>query len=279
MKCGTVPFFSAAALTAVCLFLCPSVSSAAEPFETVYLLPEESIEVKAGIDAVDKGSGCLSEYICFALGVTDTLTFRYSFDYISSYLGKRGVSGPGDSYPSIRWYLGGGDSFHASLSAGLTLPTGGNVYRNVDWAGLSLGNSELFSGLDFRCDLSRIVLGWSARYTFRQAAEEKFFSLRFFAPSRLRNDYCGGSFSVMAVHFYPLTVYASVSASARVWKRSTPEDALPAEGCGVNPVPVSIGLRWFFSRDVFLAVYYTEEAVRVSGFPRRRGGCAFSILF
>jgi hypothetical protein len=279
MKCGTVPFFFPALFISVLLFLCPSVSFASEPFETVYLLPEESIEVKAGLEAVDNGSGCLAEYIGFALGVSEVLTFRYSFTYVSSYLGKRGVSGPGDSYPSIRWYLGGWDRVHVALSAGLTLPTGGNVYRNVDWAGLSLGNSELFSGLDFRYDLSRFVFGLSSRYTFRQAADEEFFSLRFFGPSRLKNDYCGGSLSVMALHFYPLTVYASVSASVRVWTRSTPQDRLPAEGCGVNPVPLSIGARWFFSRDVFLAVYYTEEAVRYAGFPRRRAGCAFSILF
>ena len=274
MKRSSSKFFLSAGILLLSLSL-----RAAEPYQTVYLIPEDSVEVKASISNVDRGGSHQVANCGFGIGVFDNLSLWYSVDYIGSWLGSRGVSGAGDSHPYVRWYLGGGESFHAALTAGMTLPTGGDVYRNVDWAGLSFGNYELFSGALFRYDLGDFVLSGAARYTFRQAMDERFFSQSFFASSRLRNDYLNGYASVMAAHLYPLTLYASVSASVRVWKRTTQEDELPVEGCGVNPVSVSAGVRWFFSKEAFFAAYMTEEMIRRDKYPRRSAGFSLSLLF
>lgn len=259
--------------------LCALPLRAAEQYQPVYLLPEESVEVKADIAVVEKKNAFLLGRYGFGIGLTDTLSMWYSVDYVSSYFGGRGVSGTGDSHPYLRWYIGGTDGFHAAAAAGMTVPSGGDLYRNVDWAGLSLGNWELFAGTLFRYDMPRFTLNWSCRYVFRQGLDERFFSSKFLAPSRLRNDYCSASASLMSAQLYPLAVYAAASVSVRVWKRSTPQDELPAEGGGFIPVPVSLGARWFFSSGIYLGVYWTEELVRRDGYPARSVGTSFSILF
>ena len=275
MKYSALTFILLPAL----VFIPPLPLHAAEQYQPVYLLPEESVEVKADVAVVEKKNPFLLGRYGFGLGLTDSLSLWYSVDYVSSYFGGRGVSGAGDSHPYLRWYIGGVDGFHAAAAAGMTVPSGGDLYRNVDWAGLSLGNWELFAGTLFRYDITGVTVNWSCRYVFRQGFDESFFSSRFFAPSRLRNDYCSASASVMSAHLYPLMMYAAVSASARVWKRTSPQDELPAEGCGFIPVPVSLGVRWFFSSGVYLGVYWTEELARRNGYPSRSIGSSFSILF
>lgn len=266
-------------LAAVAVFSA-GISAAAEPYEHSYILPDETIEAKAELFAVDKEKKYLCSRYILGCSVTAPLSLYCSFDYIDTYMGKSGLSGPGDSSASVRYYAGSPASHViVVLSAGLTIPTGGDLYAESGWSGLSFGNYEAVCGASLRWDFRPFVLAASMQYRFRQGKDEDFASRYFMSPQRLSDDYAaaGVSFSVVPGSF--LSGYVSVQPVLTAWRRPHRDTAALENGDGSCLIPVSCGVRFFFSGNAFVSLYYTEQLIKYEGYLSRGAGAAVSLLF
>ncbi|MGL4369150.1 MAG: hypothetical protein ACRCUT_05685 [Spirochaetota bacterium] len=260
------------------LFFAPVLR--AEPLDPVYILPKNALEFKADLFTVEKRDFSVCGQYKAGMALTDLLSFYYSLDYIHYNQESSALSGPGDSHAAIRRALNiPSEKITAVLSAEMTIPTGGDLYANDELAGLSFGNYELLFSGAVRWNLSSLYITGSAGYVSRQGKGENYFSRDFFLPARAKNDYLVCALSCLVPVNSRVELYASLSSALRVWKKTEKEDYLPVAGCGLIPLPLSLGTRRFFSPEAFISIYGTEQLRTQSGSEKRSFGTSVSLLF
>jgi len=273
--------------------------------ETIMTLPEGKVDFRVGGEFFTHGNGFRRECVSVSLGVLPSLTVSIYLHYLhQGYFANRDHE-LGDSFLRLSFFIG--DYLDASLHiAFLTLfrfPTGSNAYTREKWRNLSLGNNELKMGPVFQIDIGRLYVHANVFYVFRERNQEGFyntfyvnifeketwqkvFGLNFMAKDtflegdRLKNDYAIASLALVTDLLYPLVPSAELYTSQRVYRdKNDPDRAILIEGCGVNPMLLSFGMRYFFSYSSFLGVYCTYNPLRKPGFLREIYGLTASIQF
>lgn len=268
-------------------------------------LPEGKVDFRLGAEFFTHGDGFRRESAGVSLGVLPSITVSIYLYYLhEGYFSNRDHE-LGDAFLRLSFFIGDyfGGKLHIAFLTLFRFPTGSNAYTREKWRNLSLGNNELKLGPVLQWDLGRLYLHANLFYVFRERnqegfyntfylnifekeAWEKVFGLNFMAKDtflegdRLKNDYAIASLALGTDFLYPLIPWIEMYTSQRVSrKESDPDNGILIEGCGVNPLLVSFGLRYFFSYSSFLGVYCIYNPVRKPGFLREIYGLTASIQF
>ncbi|MBN2039092.1 MAG: hypothetical protein JW864_03565 [Spirochaetes bacterium] len=272
--------------------------------ETVYTIPESSIDFSFSEEIIRINRNYRKETCSIGIGVLNDLSIWYSFEYLHN-----GINSPenklGDSFFKIWCYI---DDFYDILHTGFLIqfriPSGVNAYTEAGWRNVSFGNNEIKIGPVFKIDIKDFIfLHLNLFYVFRQGPNEDFYGGFYFnlaeketyknifglnpraentflSGSRLKNDYVINSMALNTNRFYPVIPFLEIYFSCRIHeKQNSLYDHLPVEGSGINPVFVSIGGKYFISEPAYFGFYYICNPKRVKNFIKDIFGFDFSLQF
>lgn len=289
----------------ILLLLIPSIAYSSLPLtETINTIPEGAVELIFQAEYLTEDtSDYRRESYGLGLGILSQLSMWYTLHYIHQEAVESKKNELGDTFLKIWYYIDDffNDTLHLGFLAIFRLPTGKNAYEEEEWQNISLGNNELKIGPVFQLDLSRVFLHINTLYVFREGEGEKFYDGLYINPlkketyqkvfglnfksddtfleeERLKNDYIILSIAVNTDILYPVIPHVGFYYSSRLCREASTQD-LPIEGAGVNPVLVSLGLRYFFSESLYLGFYSIISLIRESNYLNEIYGFDFSLQF
>jgi len=214
----------------------------------------------------------------FRLGaaVTEKIMISFAFDQVER---LQGYSGAGDAFFSGSYFAGDyfDNTMHLSARCTLRVPIGPSVYTTPGVGPAFFGFNELAPGVSWRYDSGKISFHMSVDYYFRQAKDEKFYSSDFFHRYSFYNDAAGAAFGLNSSHLYPLVPFAETRYVFRtnVHRRDNP----PVAGGSYNILDLCAGLRFFFTDEFHLSVYYLEALLKPRNYFSRSVSAEASVLF
>jgi len=294
-----------AAVMALILFIFPAHLFAALPLtETLYFIPDGEIELffRGEVHRVNRDFRV--EHPGIGIGILPDCTvwfhFMYLHDDASEWEGEAG-----DSFLKVLCHAG--DYFHDRVHAGVMVrfrfPTGRSAFSSDAWQNLSLGRNEVRAGPVVKFDLpGSFYLHTSLFYTFRQAGGEDFYGGFSFNPAqsetyrrlfglnpfedgtflsrdRLENDFISISICMNTGTIYPFIPFVELYTSRRFYRGEVACSSVPVEGCGIDPLLVCAGSRYFFSRAVYAGAYVIYNPVGESDYTRWVSGLEVSLQF
>jgi hypothetical protein len=288
----------------LCLLI-PSIASGSLPLtETINTIPEGEVELIFRAEYLKKDiSDYRRESYGLGLGILPQLSMWYSLHYIHQEAIKSQKNELGDTFLRIWYYIDDyfNDTLHLGFLTIFRLPTGKNAYEEEEWQNISFGNNELKVGPVFQLDLARVFFHINTLYVFREGEGEKFYDGIYINPlkketyqkvfglnfksgdtfleeERLKNDYIIISLAVNTDILYPVIPYFGFYYSSRLSRDANTQN-IPIEGAGVNPVLVSLGLRYFFSESLYAGFYSIISLIRESNYVNEIYGFDFSLQF
>lgn len=295
---------SAVILALISFPLTAEKSSAMPLTESIYTIPEGSIDISFSEEIIRIDNNFRKETYSLGIGALPDLSVWYVFEYLHNGIGKS-ENKFGDSFLKIWYYIGDfKEILHTGFLFQFRIPSGVNAYTEPEWRNVSFGNNELKAGPVFKIDIANILyMHINLFYVFRQSPNENFYGGFYFNPAeketytkilglnpyadgtflekaRLKNDYIINSVAVNTEFFYPLIPFIEIYFSYRTYKKQNIEyDHMPIEGSGINPLFLSIGGKYFFSEITYLGVYYIHNPKKEKKFIKDIFGFDFSLQF
>lgn len=288
------------------IFLLSPVAQSSWLFsDTIYTIPESEIEVTFDVDFVQVDSFFQREKLAAGIGILPSLSIWLEMSFLHHGAMTFRESRVGDMGLRIWYYIGDylKDSLHMGFQLRFTFPTGPEVHDNPVWRNLSLGLNEMSPGLVFQVDLpQRLFLHINTAYTFRQGKNSSFyggFSINpisgtawsrlfglnpgsegaFLYYENLKNDYFSGSLVVNTDRFYPLIPAFEIYGSFRPYRGSIVENDLAIEGGSIDPFLMALHVRYFFSRNLYIALRCAVNPLWQKGYLKGVYGLSCSGVF
>lgn len=286
------------------LFLGAAASVQGMPLaETTYLVPVSEIELFLREEVHVLKRTYRRDTAGIGFGVTSWMSAWVRFDYCTMGLYPIRRTDIGDLSLKAKFVIG--DWFDQRLHLGflvdIRFPTGRNAYASADWRTLALGKTELKLGPFWRIDIARILyLHFNCFYVFREGTGEDFWGgffiditkqetwenvfgfnpakkNTFFSTRRLKNDYVAGALAISTDLFYPLTIQIECYGSVRVSRAPIDTGNVPIEGCGINPLLLSAGVRYFITPRLYVGLYTVQNPIKQEDYIRAIYGLECSI--
>jgi len=304
MKLRCIKKISAVTMALIFL-LSPAVQSSWLFSDTIYTIPESEIEIVFETDFVQVDSFFQREKLTAGIGILPSLSIWLEMSFLHQGAMTFRANRVGDMGLRIWYYIGDylKDSLHMGFQVRFNFPTGPEVYDDPLWRNLSLGQNEMTPALVFQLDLPRrLFLHINTAYTFRQERNSPFYggiSLNpisgktwsrvfglnpgsegaFFYYKNLKNDYFSSSLVLNTDRFYPLIPAFEVYGSFRPYRGSIVEKDLAIEGGSIDPFLMALHVRFFFSRDVYVALRCAVNPLWQKGYLRGIYGFSCSGIF
>ncbi len=305
VESNRVPRISAAIKALILFLLIPSIVSGSLPLtETINTMPEGEVELIFREEYLKKEtSDYRRETYGLGLGILPDLSIWYSLHYIHQKAVESQNNELGDTFLKIWYYIDDyfNDTLHLGFLTVFRLPTGKNAYEEEEWQNISFGNNELKIGPVIQFDLHRVFFHLNTLYVLRAGEGEDFYDGIYIHPlkketykkvfglnfksdgtfleeERLKNDYIIISIAVNTDIVYPVIPYVEFYYSNRLYCDTNTEN-IPIEGSGINPILISLGLRYFFSQPLYVGLYSIISLIRESNYLNEIYGFDFSFQF
>ncbi len=309
MKCMQSTLKSAITVALFLLFPAEDISASMPLTETIYTPPPGKVEVFFSEECVQVNDFYLKERLKLGVGILTNFSAWIEFPFLHGGLAESSTvkNEIGDISFKLWTFIGDfyKDTIHLGFMFRFRFPSGRNAYEVSDWRSLSLGKNEITLGTVWQFDfIKSIFLHFNFFYTFREGLNENFyggffinpiegktwsklFGLNpvpddtFFSFKRMRNDYITLSCALNSGKVYPFLPYIELYGSFRVFRGDMETDNLPIEGAGIDTFLISVGLRYFFNRKIFLGIYTVQNPVQSlqPGYLKSIYGLDFSAIF
>jgi len=249
--------------------------------ETIYTIPRQKIEFSFQQTFSQSDNFYRSDVIDLGFGLFSNLSLWVSLNNLHNGPGFYETDEMGDLFFKIWYYIGdyAQGRIHLGFLARFRFPTGPNVYQVEAWRGLNLGKNEIKLGPVVKFDIFKnCFLHFNFFYTLREGSSEKFwegFAINpidadtyakffgfnflnenaFFYWKRFLNDYFTISLAFNSNFFYPVIVYFEIYGSFRFYRGDLIEGDISIEGSSLDILLLSFGVRYFFTRDIYLGIY------------------------
>ena len=252
--------------------------------ETIYTIPEDGIEILLHEEIHKINKHYRKDHIGIGFGILPDFSFWFMFDYLHGGVVKLNQSAMGDTFLKLWYYTGdwNNDTIHMGLLLQFRFPTGKNAYNNTKWRNLSLGNNEVKLGLVSQFDILKILYThFNFFYIFRQGNNEDFYAgFEVLADAKkFKNDFLSFSIAFNTDLIYPVIPYAEVYGSFRFYRGKIKADDIPIEGAAIDPILISIGLRYFFSNSIFIGFYSILNPLWTENYTKVVYGLDFGVQF
>ncbi|MFC1668900.1 hypothetical protein ACFL20_00795 [Spirochaetota bacterium] len=305
MKLIKIIKISAFCMVLIFFYCLPRHANALPLTDTVFSLQDDNIEFLFKEEIHNLQKDYRVDQTGLGFGILDDLSFWFIFQYLHSGIIKTDEDVIGDTFLRLLYYIGDyyNDSIHLALLIKFRFPTGKNIYYNQEWRGLSLGNSEIKIGFVSQFDIiKRIFVHFNFSYTFLQGINDNFYGGFYLNPikesfytkvlglnpfskgsflywERLKNDYITLSLAVNTNVLYPFIPHIELYGVFRFVNREDELDYVSFIPCEADPLLLSAGLRYFFSKYTYLGFYYIINPIKVKDYIRDLYGVDFGILF
>jgi len=272
--------------------------------KTVNTVPEQGIEFYLKEEFYDLGGIYRKDRAGLGIGLLKDLTLWFEFQYLTKGF-VPDKSETGDFFLSFWYYLNDyiGGRVHLGLLFDFRIPTGRNAYSSEEWRNLSFGNNELRIGPVMRIDCAdSFFVHLNLFYTFRQGENEDFYGGLYINPvnattytsvcglnpfsrdaflysERLKNDYITVSCGINTNHAYPFIPFFECHYSYRLYRGTIETEKIPVEGAGIDPLLLSAGVRYFFSRRAYFGAFFVINPLWQENYIKSITGFDFSLLF
>jgi hypothetical protein len=272
---------------------------------TVYTLPEEKIDLALNQELIYIDNMNRRDNFVFNLGLPWDTSFGFDFSIIHYNYKEAGDGVPGDILFNLWHFIG--DYFDGAVRTGLSLvvriPTGPDAYVDERARNLSYGHSELTFSPVVSFSVSQYEnLAVNLRYTFRERRGEDLYSSlnlnpfnsesyrsvfglnpfyedSFFEGEKLKNDYTSFSAGLITSRLHPWIFFTEVYYSSGFYNGKDKEESINIEGDGVNPLLLSMGIKYFFSGSFFIQLSETVSLLRYEGYVKNRLELSLNIFF
>jgi hypothetical protein len=272
---------------------------------TVYTLPEEKIDIAFNQELVYIENMNRVDNFVFNLGLPWDTSFGFDFSIIHNDYKKAGSGVPGDILFNLWHFVG--DYFDGAVSSGLSIvvriPTGPDAYVDEKFRNLSYGYSELKFSPVLSFSLSQYEdLIFNLSYTFREGrGEDLYSSLKlnpfngesyksvfglnpcsensFFEGEKLKNDYASISAGFITSRLHPWIFFSEIYYSSGFYNKNNDTESINIEGNGVNPILLSLGIKYVFSNSFFIQLSDTAPLIQSQGYIKNRVELSLNIFF
>lgn len=272
---------------------------------TVYTLPEEKIDLAFNQELVYIENMNRVDNFVFNLGLPWDTSFGFDFSIINDNYKRVGGGVPGDIIFNLWHFIG--DYFDGVVSSGLSIvvriPTGPDAYVDEKFRNLSYGHSELTFAPVVSFSLSENEnIVFNLNYTFREGRGEDLYSTlklspfkgesyksvfglnpcsenSFFGSKKLKNDYASISAGFITSRLYPWIFFSEIYYSSGFDYKNSGTESINIEGDGVNPLLVSMGIKYVFSGPYFIQFSDTASLLQYQGYVKNRVELSLNIFF
>jgi len=306
MKLISKIMISVVATTLILFSLQSAIHSSLPLTDTIYTIPEDDFEVLINEEVHYLDDLFRRDNFGMGFGVFTDLSLWFNFQYLHRGVFRTEDDVLGDSFISLRYYLGDylGDRLHLGLQVQFRLPTGPNAYGNSHWGHLALGKNEISLGAVSQVDVhDHFFLHFNLRYVLREGKNEDFyggFNLNplkgktytsllglnpfsresFLSLDRLKNDFFSLSMAANTDIISPFVPYCEVYFSFRPYRGEISTHDIQIEAAAIDPLLLlNLGLRFFFNREIFLGIYSVINPLWSNGFTTVRYGIDFGVEF
>ncbi len=272
---------------------------------TVYTLPEEKIDLAFNQELIYIKNMNRVDNFVFNIGLPMDTSFGFDFSVIHYDYKEAGGGVPGDILFNIWHFIG--DYYGGAVSSGLSIvvriPTGPDAYVDERIRNLSYGHSELkFSPVLFFSLSQYENLSFNLSYTFREGRGEDIYSTlklnpfnsesyksvfglnpyskdSFLEGEKLKNDYASISMGFITSRLYPWIFFSEIYYSSGFYNKNCGAESINIEGDGVNPLLLSMGIKYFFSGSFFIQLSDTAALLQYQGYIKNRVELSLNIFF
>ncbi|MCL1864834.1 MAG: hypothetical protein FWF73_03385 [Spirochaetes bacterium] len=270
-----------------------------------YTTPDDKIDLTFKEEFVHIDNMNRKDVFSFDIGISDKTTMGFDFSLIHSKYYETDIREVGDIFFDLWHFLG--DFYNNSITSGIgmtiRIPAGRDAYIDEKYRNLSFGNDELkiIAVLSNKItDRERMIFNVS--YTFRGAREEDFYRGFNFNPvknntyksffglnpffrgsfldkERLKNDYAAIAVGLITPRLYPWIFYSEIYYSSRIYQGKDGCEGINIEGDNVNPLLLSLGMKYFFSDSLYLEVAEVVDLLMNTGYIKSRSDFSINIFF
>ena len=272
---------------------------------TVYTLPEEKIDLAFNQELIYIENMNRVDNFAFNLGLPWDTSFGFDFSVIHNDYKEAGSGVPGDILFNLWHFIG--DYSHGAVSSGLSIvvriPTGPDAYVDEKIRNLSYGHSELKFAPVLSFSLNQYEnLIFNLSYTFREGRGEDIYSTlklnpfksksykslfglnpysedSFLEGEKLKNDYASISAGIITSRLNPWILFSEIYYSSGFHKENIDTESINIEGEGVNPLLLSMGVKYYFSGSFFIQLSDTAALLQYRGYIKNRVELSLNIFF
>jgi len=273
--------------------------------KTCYTTPQDTIDMNFNEEFIYTDTMNRKDIFVFNLGILSNTSIGLEFSLINYGAFETGENLTGDILFNFWHYCG--DIFDGFIDTGfnivIRIPTGPDAYTDEKCRNLSFGNNELKIGPVFSFNITNSeVVSLNINYIFREGKGEKLYSGININPSKsntyksclglnpfykgaflegenLKNDYMNISAGIISSMFFPWVFFIELYYSARPYMDRDAIEKINIEGDKVNPFLFSMGIKYFFSKSVFLQVSNTINLLMDEKYPKNITQFGLNLFF
>jgi hypothetical protein len=270
-----------------------------------YTVPDNKIDLRFKEEFLYTNSSNRKDNFSLNIGISNKTSIGFDFSLIHSKFYEINGGEPGDILFNLWHFLG--DFYNDSISSGIgivvRIPTGQDAYINEKYRNLSFGNDELkLIAVISNKITNKDRMIFNVSYTFRAAKGEDFYSGFKFNPrkidtyksffglnpfaegtflegERLKNDYAAIAAGFITLRLYPWIFYTEIYYSSRIYQGKDGIERINIEGDNVNPLLLSLGVKYFFSDSFYLEFAGILDLLQNDGYIKRRSEFSINIFF
>jgi len=287
------------------LFLIPISASSLPLTETLYIIPDEEINVQLQQHFYHNNSS-INRMDTFVLGfgLFSDLSLWISFDVIHGGPWFHDNDRVGDTSFYIKWAIGDffKDTLHIGYFLKFKIPTGSNQYTIADWRNMSAGINQITTGVLVKYDLRHFFFHFNLFYVFQEEAGKNFYNGFHFNPldqnfytniigfnlfsenaflyyENLKNDYVEISLAINTDYLYPFIPFVELKWSVRLYRGLVDATGIAVKGGDADPLELSFGANFFILPELRLGAYGVFTLIPVDGYTDIKWGFDVSLQF
>ncbi|MCL2155972.1 MAG: hypothetical protein FWH53_09935 [Leptospirales bacterium] len=272
---------------------------------TCYTAPDDKIDLTFKEEFIHIDSMNRKDNFSLNMGISNKTSIGFDFSFIHSKFHEINSGEFDDIFFNFWHFLG--DFYNDSISAGfgmvIRIPTGRDAYIDEKYRNLSFGNDEfkIIAAISNKItNKDRMIFNVS--YTFRAAKGEDFYSGfnlnpikldtyksffglnpfiegSFLEGERLKNDYAAIAAGFITSRLYPWIFFSEIYYSSRIYQGKDGIEGINIEGDNVNPLLLSLGMKYFFSDSFYLEFAGILDLLMNDGYIKRRSEFSINIFF